>query len=244
MGKKTFKEKFKRFELKYVISKQLLTQLQQELKPYVVADEYATSTISNLYYDTDDFRIIRESLEKPNYKEKLRVRSYEAIPTKESQAFIEIKKKFQKVVYKRRITASVEQAAMYLAGDNKIIADSQIKEEINWLIDRHNELKPKMYIYYDRYSMKGIEDPNVRITIDHNLLYRDYDLRLDSGVYGEHLLDPDYVIMEIKIPGAFPLWLSELLTKYSVYKSSFSKYGTAYQKVKILGGKEYVQSVI
>lgn len=212
------------------------------MKQYVEEDEHATSTIGNIYFDNDRFQMIRESLEKPYFKEKLRMRTYEQAPTDDSTVFLEIKKKVRKIVYKRRIDATLKAGEAYLMeGDDSLIEDSQIKREMDWLKTRYGTVKPKMYIYYDRFSMKGKEDESVRITIDHNILYRDYDLSLSSGVYGDYLLPEDHVIMEIKIPGAYPLWLVEILNKYHVYPTSFSKYGTAYKKVtKSKGVLQYV----
>ena len=230
MGKKTFKDKFQRFETKYVISKEVLANLLTEFEEYMVEDDHAYSTISNLYYDTPTFQMIRESLEKPYFKEKLRVRTYDETPTEDSQVFLEIKKKVRKIVYKRRISTDLLAAESYLAGDRDQIDDSQIRKEIDWLMARYQEVQPMMYIYYNRYSMKGIEDPNVRITVDYDLTYRSEDLSLLDGKHGDKLLPEGYVIMEIKVPGAYPLWLSEILDHHQVFPKSFSKYGVAYKK--------------
>lgn len=236
---KPFKENFKRYETKYILSKDTLKDIQERFKEHLVADEHPTSTISNIYFDTPDFQMVRNSLEKPIFKEKLRMRSYLAEPDQASPVFIEIKKKFQKVVYKRRLTTSLQSGQTYLVQGGQTLEASQIKSEIDWLVQRYGKIEPKMYIYYDRFSMKGIEDENVRITIDHHLIYRDYDLDLSHGVYGDYLLAPDHVIMEIKIPGTYPLWLTEILDQFQLYPSSFSKYGTAYKLVKERGGQRY-----
>ena len=230
MAKKTFKDKFQRFETKYIISKETLADLLTEFESHLVEDEHAYSTIHNLYYDTPTYQMIRESLEKPYFKEKLRVRTYDESPREDSQVFLEIKKKVRKIVYKRRISTDLVAAEAYLEGDHSKIEDCQIREEIDWLGQRYGGLQPMMYIYYNRYSMKGIEDSNVRITIDHDLTYRNYDLNLLHGHYGENLLPDHHVIMEVKVPGAYPLWLSEILDRHQVFPSSFSKYGVAYKK--------------
>lgn len=236
---KAFKENFKRYETKYILSKEIWLEMQEQLKEHLLPDEHATSTISNIYFDTPDYQMVRNSMDKPLFKEKLRMRSYDPEPNPTSPVFIEIKKKFQKVVYKRRLTTSLKQGQAYLFEGEDSMEDSQIKQEIDWLVERYGKVEGKMYIYYDRYSMKGIENEEVRITIDHNLLYRNKDLDLSHGIYGDYLLSPDKVIMEIKIPGAYPLWLTEILAQYQLYPSSFSKYGTAYQKVTAKGGKQY-----
>ncbi|MGT2845873.1 polyphosphate polymerase domain-containing protein [Streptococcus massiliensis] len=231
MAKKTFKDKFQRFETKYVISKETLVLLLAEFEGNMLEDEHAYSTIGNLYYDTPTYQMIRESLEKPYFKEKLRVRTYDADPIENSQVFLEIKKKVRKIVYKRRIATDLLRAESYLAGREVCLDDSQIKEEIDWLCERYGGVQPMMYIYYNRYSMKGKEDENVRITIDHDVTYRNYDLSLLDGRHGQALLPDNHVIMEIKVPGAYPLWLSEILDRHRVFPKSFSKYGVAYKKI-------------
>lgn len=195
MAKKTFKDKFQRFETKYVISKEVLANLLTEFEEHMVEDDHAYSTISNLYYDTPTFQMIRESLEKPYFKEKLRVRTYDETPSEDSQVFLEIKKKVRKIVYKRRISTDLLAAESYLAGNRG-----------------------------------QTDDPNVRITIDYDLTYRSEDLSLLDGKHGDKLLPEGYVIMEIKVSGAYPLWLSEILDHHQVFPKSFSKYGVAYKK--------------
>ena len=245
MGKKTFKDKFQRFETKYVISKEKLAALLAEFEDYMVEDEHAYSTISNLYYDTPTYQMIRESLEKPYFKEKLRVRTYDAAPAENSQVFLEIKKKVRKIVYKRRIATDLLAAEAYLGGEQERIDDSQIRSEIDWLTQRYQGVEPRMFIYYNRYSMKGREDENVRITIDHDVTYRSHQLSLLAGTHGENLLPDNHVIMEIKVPGAYPLWLTEILDRHQVFSKSFSKYGVAYKKTTAYKGVvNHVQSVI
>lgn len=242
---KPFKEKFKRIETKYIISKAQWEQCQAQFHHYLEPNEYAQTTISNLYYDTPTFALIRQSLDKPNYKEKLRMRSYDKAVHDMSEVFIEVKKKFQKVVYKRRVKATLAQAVAFLeAGELDSLPQSQVRSEIQWLQARCERLEPKMFIYYDRYAMQGKEDSDLRITIDYNLRYRYTDVSLASGTYGEALLDEDYMIMEIKSSGAYPVWLTQLLSQVEVYKSSFSKYGTAYKLMKKQGEIQYDQRVI
>ena len=231
MAKKTFKDKFQRIETKYVISKETLADLLKEFEAHMAEDEHAYSTIGNLYYDTPTYQMIRESLEKPYFKEKLRVRTYDASPQADSQVFLEIKKKVRKVVYKRRISTELLTAEQYLAGESQL-EDSQIKKEIEWLCKRYGGVQPMMYIYYNRYSLKGLEDSNVRITIDYDVAYRTKELSLLAGKDG-------------KIPGAYPLWLAEILDCYHVFPKSFSKYGVAYKKTTDYKGViRHVRSVI
>lgn len=241
---KPFKTKFQRVEIKYILTEAQYQLLIQRLKAHMELNEYAHSTIANLYLDTDDFQMIRHSIEKPMYKEKIRIRSYEQVPSADSQVFVEVKKKFQKVVYKRRITSSLEQSMDFFAGDEVAIEASQVRNELKYMQGQYDEIKPKMYIYYDRDAWQAKDDESVRITFDTNLIYREYDLDLQKGVYGNELLPQGYRLMEVKISGAYPLWLTNILAELGAFKSSFSKYGAAYKKLKSEGGLYYDQRAI
>lgn len=237
MAEKFFQNHFQRFETKYIISKETLLDLLLEFEGYLVEDERAYSTINNLYYDTPSHQLIRESLENPCFDEKVRLRTYQEHPTEDSQVFLEIKKKTENLVSKRRIAADLLTAEAYLDGDYSQLTDGQIDKEMVWLTQHFGNIQPMMYIGYNRYSMKGIEDERIRITFDHDLTYRPYDLSLLAGRHGDHLLPANHVIMEVKIPEACPLWLSEIMDRYQLSPSSFSKYGFAYKKANYISSK-------
>jgi hypothetical protein len=217
---------FKRYELKYMIDDEQCELIKEAMKPYMKDDKYGISTIHNLYFDTPTNLLIRKSIEKPVYKEKLRVRSYR-VTEADTEVFVELKKKYESVVYKRRISLSEDEAMQYLLADKKI-EDSQIVREIDYFKEFYKDLRPAEYIYYDREAFAGLEDKNFRVTFDKNILCRDYDLSLDKGAYGDSILPEGKVLMEVKTATAIPLWMVEFLSKYKIYKTSFSKYGTAY----------------
>ena len=144
--------------------------------------------------------------------------------------FLELKKKYKKVVYKRRIKSTVKQSKTYLNDISLLKEEGQIGKEIEYFFNYYNFLKPAMYIYYDRYSYKGANDESLRITFDYNLKYRDYDLSLENGSYGLNLIDKEFMLMEIKISGAIPIWLNKIFVDLEIFQHSFSKYGEAYKK--------------
>lgn len=204
-------------------------QLMEALEGRVEKDEYFESLIMNLYYDTPDYMLIRRSIEKPVYKEKFRLRSY-GVPTDDSQVFMEIKKKFKGVVYKRRVRANTAEAVNYMAGGPEPeVNDPQIMEEIHWFCTRY-PLQPGMLLAYDRLAWKAVDDPNLRITFDTNIRYRMEDMDMTHGDYGTYLLPDNLVLMEVKIPGAAPMWLSHMLSDLEIFPTSFSKYGRCYLK--------------
>ena len=218
---------FKRYEEKYLLSVQQQKALLRGMQAYMHPDEYGETTNCNVYYDTDHWDLIRKSIEKPLYKEKLRVRSY-GIPKTGEEVFIEIKKKFDGVVYKRRTSLPSECVHAYLAGNKALSPGNQIGKEIEYFQTLYHA-KPKVYIAYDRTSYVGKENPELRITFDRHLRFREYALDLRKGDFGEHMLPEDAVLMEIKIPGTAPLWLAHLLSAVKARPTSFSKYGTYYQ---------------
>lgn len=222
---------FKRYEKKYWLTNQQYLDLKLLMEKHMQKDQFGTHTIANIYYDTDDYELIRASIEKPVYKEKLRIRSY-GIPRKEDLVFVEIKKKFKGVVYKRRVQMTLENAEDYLHYGRRTHAPSQILQEIEWFKDRYRPT-PKVLIAYERTAYFGIEDPEIRITFDSNIRYRDTDLDLSKGHYGRMLIDPGQRMMEIKIPGVMPLWLCQSLAMLEIYPTSFSKYGNCYKEYLI-----------
>lgn len=224
---KAIQTSFERIEKKYFLTPHQAERFQAGFRSFVKPDDYPTYTLCNVYYDTDDFRLIRASLEKPVYKEKLRVRSY-GVPAQEDKVFVELKKKFDGIVYKRRITATPFQADSLLNGQKTQQRD-QITREIEYF-QRFYQTKPKVFIAYDREAYQGLEDPELRITFDTNLRYRLDALSLSAGDHGAPILDGDLTLMEIKIPGVCPLWLSRLLNELQIFPTSFSKYGTCYQQ--------------
>ncbi len=217
---------FERYEKKYRLTAEQQRTILEGIQPHMKKDAYGAYTICNIYYDTDDWRLIRASLEKPVYKEKLRVRSY-GVPEEDSRVFVELKKKYDGVVYKRRITTEAREAAPFLAGSVPN-THGQIGQEILWF-QQHYRAKPRVFIAYDRLAFAGINDPELRITFDTNLRWRDTALDLRLGDYGAPITDPGMILMEVKLPGVCPLWLSQLLSRAEVFPTSFSKYGYCYQ---------------
>lgn len=219
---------FKRYEKKYLLSARKFELLWERLREHLVPDLFHRSTVCSIYYDSDDFSLIRHSLEKPVYKEKLRLRSYN-VPGPDGEVFVELKKKYKGVVYKRRVRMSAAEAERYLAGQSRPPEDGQILREIDFFLQTH-EVSPKAFIACEREAWVDREEPELRITFDRNLRWRDTDLHLTAGSGGEPLLPDGEVLMEIKIPGAAPLWLAHLLSELEIFPTSFSKYGTCYRQ--------------
>lgn len=219
---------FQRYEKKYLLNPEQYQKIRAGLAPYMVADEHGRYTICNLYYDTPDFQLIRASLDKPVYKEKLRMRSY-GVPADGDSVFVELKKKYKGVVYKRRTVLEAGEALDYLAGRCSPRAKDQICREIDWFLGRYHPV-PQVFIAYDREALAGLEDRVLRVTFDIDLRWRDTALDLRSGDGGERITSRDQILMEIKIPGSAPVWLSRLLSENSVFPTSFSKYGVCYRE--------------
>lgn len=218
---------FKRYELKYMLTKAQTEQIKRYMAAYMQGDAYGRSTICNIYYDTPVFLLIRRSIEKPVYKEKLRLRSY-GVATPDSITFVELKKKYEDVVYKRRVAMPEHEAMAYLAGQSHP-ADTQIVREIDYARQLYCPLQPTVFVSYEREAFYAKDDPDFRVTFDERILWRDTDLSLCAGVGGAPILHEGQTLMEIKTGAAIPLWMVKLLSDQHIYKTSFSKYGTAYQ---------------
>ena len=208
------------------------------MKPYMKLDKYGHSTIRNVYFDTDTFRLIRRSLEKPVYKEKLRIRSYKAAKENDN-VFVELKKKYKSVVYKRRLVLAESQAWECFQKDIPLPVSSQIANEIEYFRNYYKPLYPKVFISYEREAYETIDGSDFRVTFDENILYREDDFSFASGIYGTPILNEGETLMEIKAPSAIPLWLGRKLAEMQIFKTSFSKYGLAYQDIFKSGGLKY-----
>ncbi len=234
---------FKRYEKKYLLNYNQYEAMLAGMKDHMEADRFSNYTICNIYYDTPDWQLIRTSLEKPVYKEKLRVRSYGTV-TGADNVFVEIKKKYDGVVYKRRVTMRCLDAVRWLRGE-PLSNPSQIHKEIDWFMQNYKP-EPKVFIGYDREAYASTENSELRITFDTNLRWREEAADLRCGDYGTLLLPEEAILMEIKIPGTAPLWLARLLSENKIFSTSFSKYGTYYKDVVLGGqsGREYHKEVL
>ena len=216
---------FERFEEKYLLTQSQYQAMMAGLRGRMQPDMFGRSMVSSIYYDTQDYRLIRSSLDKPDYKEKLRVRAY-GKPTAESKVFVELKKKYDGIVYKRRISLPLLQANQLLSG-GKTDTDAQITHEIQYFV-RFYQPQPRVLLSYRRVAYTGAES-GLRITFDDDIRFRTSALLLTSGNWGQEMLQPGMTLMEIKAPGAMPLWLCELLNQNEIYPTSFSKYGMSYR---------------
>lgn len=221
---------FQRYEMKYLLNRKQKEAILAAMEPYMEPDAYGRSTIRNIYYDTDNYRLVRKSLEQPVYKEKLRVRSYGQVEPGD-RVFVELKKKYEGVVYKRRIHIPEMAAMEYLAGRKEAPDKSQIAEEIDYFLQFYGTLAPKVFLSYEREAYFTGKPNEFRVTFDENILWRETDLSLEKGVYGTPILKQGQTLMEIKTPGSIPLWMVKVLSEEEIRKTSFSKYGNAYTEI-------------
>lgn len=235
---------FERYENKYLLNKYQSQNLLSRLNGAITQDQYGKHTICTMYYDTDDFAVIRRCLEKPKFREKLRLRSY-GVPSADKTVYLELKKKIASVTYKRRIPLPLNEANNYIEKGKTPAYDDQLAKqifgEIDWYINNQT-LNSKAVICYDRVAMFANNDPNLRLTIDANIRWRDYDLSLEKGDHGSLLLPPSTYLLEIKTLNALPLWLTNVLSDLKIYPTSFSKYGTVY--TQYLGRKEQIRYAV
>ena len=217
----------KRYEMKYILSPEQTEYFKESVKDHMKIDKFGLTSIASLYYDTPNYRLIRTSIEKPPFKEKIRLRSY-GIATDTSPVFLELKRKAYGIVYKRRVQSTIPLVKKFFDCEGDICAGGQINKEITTFRDYYQTLVPACMIIYDRIAYFQ-PDGDLRLTIDHNPRYRYEDLDLRVSMDGNSLLKDGYTILEVKVQQAVPLWLSSILTNGKIYKGSFSKYGEAYK---------------
>lgn len=222
-----FQAVFKRYEIKYMITLAQKEKILSAMNPYMKPDAYGRTTIRNLYFDTDSYLLIRRSIEKPVYKEKLRIRSY-CQADSGSPVFVELKRKYKQEVYKRRVSLPEEEAMQWISKKRRCRNQSQISDEIDYFLNYYKDLRPAVFLSYEREAYFSKDSSDFRVTFDDNILCRQEDLTLRSDVYGVPILPEGMVLMEIKCSGGIPLWMTHILSQERIYKTSFSKYGTAY----------------
>ena len=222
---------FRRVEQKYVLTEDEYHKLFSEIKQYIEKDKYYQSTICNIYFDNESDDLIVKSMEKPIYKEKVRIRSYNT-PNINDHVFLELKGKYKGVVFKRRVSVKLGELYKYIkTGEIPDTSNKQIMNEIDYIIKKYN-LKPKIYLAYDRLSFYDKNDINFRITFDSNLRSRNNNLKLELGDGGKLYNTDKFYIMELKSLTAIPLWFIRILSRLKIYPKSFSKYGNIYCKNK------------
>ncbi len=227
---------FKRYEMKYSLTSEEYKVLVDLMKNYMEIDEYKRNKITNIYYDTEDYKIIRNSLEKPKYKEKLRMRMYGDV-LKTDKVFVELKKKFAGIVYKRRIILNKSEDIFDLQNIN---IDNQILKEIKYFMSLYNDIKPMIHLSYYREAYIGLEDKEFRMTFDFDIKVRNKNITFIPSEYDKNIIDEDTVILEVKTIKGLPSWFLNFLKENNIVQTSFSKYGEAYKKYLINDFKNYI----
>lgn len=229
---------FNRKEIKFMLNYDQYIALRETIDKYMIPDKYCVDGkeygIYNIYFDTKDDYLIRESISKPYYKEKLRLRSYNAKTDEDGKVFLEIKKKIDKIVNKRRITLTLAEAENYIKNGIPPMNDSsylkkQIEGEFNSFFKLYGRVYAKEYISYKREAFFGKDDSTFRLTFDRDITARRKNVNLSGDNSGIKLIADDSRLMEVKISNSMPLWLADSLSKLGIFKVSFSKYGTAYK---------------
>ena len=227
---------FERAEQKYIISSKKKQALLNCIRDHIVPDSYGRTTVQSIYLDTKDMRLIRASIDAEVYKEKLRLRSY-GVPSDRDTVFLELKKKYRGIVYKRRECMSLVEARRYVF--NGIIPkDTQIMREIEYSMELYGRPKPSVLISCEREAYYETTNEDIRITFDTDLRFRTHDLLLEKGSTGTRIFNDGSCVLEIKVPASMPLWLDRALQRLFIYPSSFSKYKEAYRKILIEGLSE------
>ncbi len=220
-----------RYEIKYLLNKKQVEFLVEKLRDYMEVDKYGMTSIASLYYDTPNHRLIRESLDGNNFKEKIRLRSY-GLNNPGKPVYLELKRKADGIVYKRRVETSVNDVKKFINYENDNLSDGQIAKEIRYFRNYYESLIPSCLIIYDRVAYFQ-RNGDLRLTIDFNPRYRLDNLNLSTSMDGIPLLNDGDAILEIKVQESIPLWLTSILDEGRIYKGSFSKYGEAYKRAII-----------
>ena len=215
---------FKRYEIKYQLSEEQRSRLERLMASHMEPDAYGATTVRNIYYDTPSLLLARRSAEHPYYKEKLRVRSY-APAGVDDTVFLELKKKCDGIVYKRRASLPFVEADALLRGARE--PQTQIERELAFSAGRYEGLAPAMFVAYDREAYYDPNDHEFRMTFDRKVRCRWDNISLGGSSTGYVLMPASQSLLEVKCAAGMPLWLVDFLSVEGIYKGRFSKYGAA-----------------
>lgn len=229
-----------------MISCEQRERLEAEIGKRMAVDQAPGSNgqypIVSQYYDSPQRDCYWDKARRLKSRRKIRVRMYgsedASIPP---AAFIEIKHKHFGVGGKRRLQVPVEVARRFVAGDHEVLRDMlkdeglgragrMVIKEVFDLVDRRGH-EPSMQIRYDR-SAYTTADLKFRVTFDAHLECRSEQSPLvpDDRTFKDEILDPSYVVLEVKSIGPVPYWFREWVAKAGLSRKSFSKYCTALEK--------------
>lgn len=236
---------FKRYEKKFLVTDVQAARLIERFTSEhdMLFDKYCEGgrfySIHNIYFDDDENSVINRSLMRPDFKEKLRLRSYDYPTNGDETVFLELKRKINGIVTKRRAILPYDAAMAFVTKGIKPETDSYPQErmlrEIEFFLEQ-KKVSPKVVISYDRIAMYNRFDTSLRITFDQNITTRRYDVDLKCGEGGEQLLAPNERLMEVKFLNAAPKWLCDILTEEKIFMTRFSKYGNEYSRLR---GREF-----
>ena len=234
---------FQRYETKYLLTCEQQSQLLERMAQYMQLDQFGHTTIRNIYFDTDNWYLVRKSMERPIYKEKLRIRSYRQVKNTDT-VFVELKKKYRSIVYKRRIPLSLEEAMNWFCNGGEQPVHSQVADELEYFRHFYRTLKPAVFLTYERDAYYSTVGEDLRVTFDTNILFRQNARSLSAGVGGFPVLgeDQNLVLMELKTRGGIPLWMTRFLSENEIRQTSISKYGRAYQNLITASVSNYERS--
>lgn len=227
--------RFNRFELKYIIPVTVRDALRRDLElnmqPDAHGDADGSYRVTSLYYDTADLACFRAKVEGIKYRRKLRVRIYSEHADEASDtAMVEIKQRINRTVQKRRVAVTLERAYALCTGSN--VApwadrdDASVASEIEFLV-RNLRLEPTCVISYLRQAFVGSRyESGLRITFDQRLSCRGPEALLGSGLPSHAFMDPSWLVMEVKVNDAVPLWVARMLARNQCSLRRISKYCT------------------
>lgn len=239
------KRVFERRENKYLLGMADYLAVRRQMAGHMHEDQFGRTAVMSLYFDTSDYQMIQKSMEGGDYKEKFRLRCY-GTPDADAPIFLELKKKIQRVVYKRRIGVPYKTIHQVISdgrvrvNDRELTAnEAQIEHEIQWVFDRYH-LEPKVLVAYDRIAMVDDNDPDFRVTFDFDVRYRTGDMVMSAGSFGTSINADFDVIMEVKAMGAYPKWFADIISEQHLVKGRFSKYGYIYEHILSQGENQHV----
>jgi hypothetical protein len=225
-----------RFEMKYILTESQALAVSENIRPYVDPDVHAESDhfyrINSLYLDNDNLDLYWASELGHKNRFKLRIRSYSDRP--EDPVFLEIKRRVDRVVLKRRVGVHRDCISALLRGE-RLSEDCLLSPSAKSDRDMHAfqdlmltcNATPRSMVYYVREAYMSAFGESVRITFDRDVAGRNariYSPNLWTVDGGYHPLCTNVVILEIKFSDVYPRWVEDIVYRLHLMRDSFAKY--------------------
>jgi hypothetical protein len=223
---------FNRYEIKYLMPATEVPALRAELDRRLDRDDHGATEgygVWSVYYDTRDLRFYWEKIEGLRFRRKLRIRHYGDRSTidDDTDVFVEIKQRVNRVTQKRRVALPYRLARDLCDGRTMVEHDGAQPAFLGEVLELvcGLDLRPVAMTGYQREAFVGRDaETGLRITLDQRIRGRDRDLHLGADADNRLIVPARLAVVEFKANERVPYWLTDLAAELNLSVVRISKY--------------------